>query len=77
MGLNLVMACRKHKVRLWMYRGHEDGVVDFYRVHWRCNLEKPGTVVLSDDQASDDWVDDDSYAESRYPADDALEPNRG
>ena len=69
MGLNLVIVCHAHKVRCWMYRGHEGGVVDFYEKHWRCNLDRAGTVELSDDQADQDWLNDDSYAEEVYPPD--------
>lgn len=67
MGLNLVMACHCHRVRRFVYRGHEDGgIVDFYRQHWQCNVNNPGTVVLSDDQASDSWLHDESYEQEEY-----------
>lgn len=66
MGLNLVIACHAHKVRRYMYRGHEDGAVDFYRRHWSCNLKRHGTVVLSDDQGDDPWIEDGSYTEEAY-----------
>lgn len=72
MGLNLVIGCRKHRVRRWISRGDErEGVVGFYHEHWRCQLNTPGTIVLSDDQSSDDWLEDPTYSHESFP-DDAV-----
>lgn len=63
MGLNIVIGCHRHKQRYWIYRGHEKyGIGRFYREHWKC--AHMGSVSISDDQASVNWVDDPSWTEN-------------
>ena len=59
MGLNLVIACGKHMQSRWISRGEEqEGVTGFYRRHWRCNLDEPGSIRLGDDQGEGEfWLD--------------------
>jgi hypothetical protein len=62
MGLNIVVGCKRHQERYWLFRGHEDhGVAAFYRKHWDCAGDHPDNVVISDDQADYDWVSNDEW----------------
>ena len=66
MGLNLSVACHRHKKRLYMLRGDEEAIGPFYREHIECYRIDPANLEVGMDNNSSepDWLSDDAYESS-------------
>lgn len=64
MGINLLTACHKHKVKVFHYRSEEDKtMMPFYYKHRDCLNKNPKTSVetLEDQAQEQDWMADPEY----------------
>ena len=72
MGLNLVVGCAECRERAWIYRGEGQEIEEFYHRHRRCAREWRGSILLSDDQSDDAWVNDPRWTEEELPKDEGV-----
>jgi hypothetical protein len=64
MGVNLLTACHKHKVKIFHFRNEEDRtMMPFYYKHRDCLKEDPTKSVetLEDQEQERDWMADPEY----------------
>lgn len=71
MGLNIISACHKHKVKIAHFRREENlTVIPFYREHEDCLHENKNNIETKDDQyQEEDWMQD---LPKGYPEDEKL-----
>ncbi len=64
MGINLITACHKHKVKVFHYRNEEDKtMMPFYYKHRDCLRKDPTVSVetLEDQTQEQDWMAEPDY----------------